>query len=357
MTETAVVLANDSFRKIRAKTAHGMVRGPSRYRVLAVIDASCAGEDAGQVLDGRRRGIPIVASLEEALRLGRPDHCVLGVATAGGKLPADLRAALVEAARAGLSLVNGMHELLSDDEELVRLTSERGARIVDLRKPRPVRELRFWTGEVDRLGVPVVAVLGTDCAIGKRTTTMQLREALRARGVRAEAVYTGQSGWLQGMQHGFLLDATANDFVSGELEGAVLACARDTEPDVILLEGQSALRNPSGPCGSELILSGGAKAVVLQHAPARKSFHGHGRPIPPLEEELRLIELLGASVWALTLNEEGLDPAQAEEARAELEARLGVPAFLPLSGGSDGLARLVAERIARAPSASRGVHA
>lgn len=347
MTETAVVLANDSFRRIRAKTAHGMVRGPSRYRVLAVVDATCAGSDAGELLDGRRRGIPIVPSLAEALRLGRPDYCVLGVATAGGKLPAELRGTLAEAARAGLSLVNGMHELLSDDEELVRLTAASGARIIDLRKPRPVRELRFWTGDVDRLETPVVAVLGTDCAVGKRTTCMQLREALRRRGVRAEAVYTGQTGWLQGMQHGFLLDATANDFVSGELEGAVLACARELDPEVILLEGQSALRNPSGPCGSELILSAGARAVVLQHAPGRSKFHGHAHPIPPIEEELQLIRLLGAEVWALTLNEEGLDDGAAEAARVGLEARLGVPVFLPLRGGSELLARLVAERIGR----------
>lgn len=347
MSETAVVLANDSFRRIRAKTAHGMVRGPSRYRVLAVVDASCAGKDAGELLDGRRRGIPIVASLADALRLGRPDYCVLGVATAGGRLPEDLRATLVEAARAGLSLVNGMHELLSDDEELVRLTKESGAQLIDLRKPRPVRELRFWTGEIDQLETPVVAMLGTDCAVGKRTTCMQLREALRKRGVRAEAVYTGQTGWLQGMQHGFLLDATANDFVSGELEGAVLACARDLDPEVILLEGQSALRNPSGPCGSEYILSAGAKAVILQHAPARTKFHGHAHPIPPIEEDLQLVRLLGGEVWALTINEEGLDAAAAEAARAELAARLAIPVFLPLRGGSELLARLVAARIGR----------
>ncbi len=114
-------------------------------------------------------------------------------------------------------------------------------------------------------------MLGTDCALGKRTTTRMLVEACRRAGLRAEWIYTGQTGWLQGAPFGFILDATANDFVSGELEHAIVSCARERSPDVIFLEGQSALRNPSGPCGSELLLSAGARGVVLQHAPGAAS--------------------------------------------------------------------------------------
>ena len=93
-----------------------------------------------------------------------------------------------------------------------------------------------------------------------------------------------------------MLDALPNDFVTGELEHAILSCARELSPELILLEGQSALRNPSGPCGSELILSGAARGVILQHAPGRRFFEGHERRvrIPPVEEEIELIRLLGA---------------------------------------------------------------
>ena len=57
-------------------------------------------------------------------------------------------------------------------------------------------------------------------------------------------IYTGQTGWLQGGKYGFIFDSTLNDFVSGELEHAILTCYEETNPDVILIEGQSALRNP-----------------------------------------------------------------------------------------------------------------
>ena len=81
-------------------------------------------------------------------------------------------------------------------------------------------------------------------------------------GIRTELVFTGQTGWMQGAPFGFIFDSIPNDFVSGELERAILDCVREDAPDVLFLEGQSALRNPSGPCGSELILSGAARGVI-----------------------------------------------------------------------------------------------
>jgi uncharacterized NAD-dependent epimerase/dehydratase family protein len=346
MTETAIVLADGLYRTSDAKTAHGLVRGPSRWKIVGVIDASCAGADAGELLDGKRRAIPVFASVSAAIealgRLGaRPDWCVVGVATHGGVLPEALRAHLALAARAGMSLANGLHHLLADDPELVRIVREHGARIVDIRQPRPVRELRFWTGAVLSLAIPRVAVLGTDCALGKRTTCQLLVAACRERGIDASMVFTGQTGWLQGVEHGFALDATPNDFVSGELERAILECARDASPALIFLEGQSGLRNPSGPCGSELILSGGARSVVLQHAPARRFHDGTedvGCAIRPLSEEVELVRLLGAEVRAVTLNAEGLSDAQAETTRAQLESELRLPVVLPLR---DGVGRVV----------------
>jgi uncharacterized NAD-dependent epimerase/dehydratase family protein len=179
---------------------------------------------------------------------------------------------------------------------------------------------------------------------------MLLRDGLRDRGLKAELVYTGQTGWLQGIPHGFILDATPNDFVPGELERAVLACAREARPDVILIEGQSALRNPSGPCGSELILSAGASTVVLQHAPARKLFDGHEErklPIPPLSEEIELIRLLGARVCCVTLNDQDLTREDLQIGCERLEEELGLPVLHPLTDDPSRLARLVAETLER----------
>jgi uncharacterized NAD-dependent epimerase/dehydratase family protein len=353
LTESAVVLANGLYDSLDAKTAHGMVRGPCRYHIVGVVDASCAGGDAGTLLDGRARGIPVFASVRSMLTSTAPppDVCVVGIATSGGRLPPGLRDDLVDAAEAGMTLVSGMHQLLADDPELADITRRRGRRIIDFRRPRPPGQLRFWSGEVLRLQPPRVPVLGTDCVLGKRTTCCLLLEAFRRAGTRAEMVYTGQTGWLQGIRHGFILDATPNDFVCGELEGAILECARESRPEIILIEGQSSLRNPSGPCGAELILAAGARGVVLQHAPAREYFdelEKLGCRIPPLAEEVELIRLLGAEVWAVTLNEQGLSPAEAEAARSRIKAELGLPVYLPLRDDLAQLAEVISER-ARAP--------
>jgi uncharacterized NAD-dependent epimerase/dehydratase family protein len=344
MDGIAVVLAPGAFRTDGAKTAHGLVRGSERFDVVAVVDADAAGQDAGEILDGRRRGVAVFATLAEALAGAgrRPDTCIVGVATPGGLIPPSLRALLLEAARAGLTIVNGLHQLLADDPEIARTASRSGARLVDVRRPRPVRELHFWTGAIASVRAPRVAVLGTDCAIGKRTTARLLVEACRTAGLRAEMIYTGQTGWMQGARHGLILDTVVNDFVSGELEHAVVECDRAESPDLIVIEGQSSLRNPSGPCGAELLVSCGTRAVILQHAPGRACFRGREAwPLPPLEEEVALIRLYGAEVMAVTLSGEGLTPAALVQAQRSLHERLGLPVLRPLEEGVERLVRLL----------------
>lgn len=344
MPDTAAILTQGMFATPFAKTAHGLVRGPSRYRIVAVIDPTGAGHDAGELLDGRPRGIPVVASLDALLAGGAsaPQWLVVGIATPGGVLPADLRPVLREALARGIHVANGLHDLVSDDPALAAAAASSGAKIVDVRRPKHRRDLHFWSGAIATVRAPRIAVLGTDCALGKRTTCQVIASACRRRGLSAEMIYTGQTGWLQGTRFGFVLDATPNDFVAGELEHAIVSCDRELAPDLILLEGQSALRNPSGPCGAELLLSGGARGVILQHAPARRYFedqeHLH-HEIPSLASEVALIAMYGARVLAIALNHEHLAAAEREAARARVERETGLPACFPLLDDS---ARLLA---------------
>src|SRR5580765_4967973 len=113
---TAIVLCDGRYATVNGKTAHGLVRGTDRYRILGVVDAPTAGRDAGEVLDGRPRGIPIFGTLSEALaRLAeKPDYAIVGVATHGGRLTPEIRAVLAEAIDAGLSVVNGLHEFAAE---------------------------------------------------------------------------------------------------------------------------------------------------------------------------------------------------------------------------------------------------
>ena len=334
----AIVLTNGMLDSDNAKTCHGLLRGTDRFEILAVIDHRFAGEDAGTILDGHALGIPIYASVNDyfAKEEVQPTFCIVGVALPGGLLPDDFRSELIDAMQHNCSLVNGLHTFLSDDMEFDTLAKEKGLILMDIRKPRPRNELSFWNGSIFEVKTPRIAVLGMDCAIGKRTTCRFLMETCRENGIQAEMIYNGQTGWMQGYPHGFIFDSTVNDFISGEIERAIVNCDKEEKPDLILIEGQSALRNPTGPCGSEFLMSGQVKGVVLQHAPGREFHEGTehvGCPIPSVASEIALIGMYGAEVLAVTLNEMGQSDAQMQEHQRRLEAELGIPVLRPLKEG------------------------
>lgn len=337
MPDLAIVIANGAYQNSYGKIAHGLVRQSRRFKVAAVIDPDCAGHDAGELLDGVPCGIPVVASLEDALECcpQRPRYCIIGVATSGGRMTADIRALALQAVNRGLSVVNGLHDWLADDRQMAAAARQEGVDLMDLRRPKPNRDLHFWTGAIRQVKAVRIAVLGTDCALGKRTTAQMLVNSLNSAGIKAELIYTGQTGWMQGGRYGFILDAVPNDFVSGELEHAILCCEQDLHPDVMVLEGQSSLRNPSGPCGAELLLSGGACGVILQHAPERECFDGfdeQGYRIPPLDEELQLIALYGAKTLGIALQGAALSDAE-QHRREEYRNMFQIPVVYPLVEG------------------------
>lgn len=324
----AVVLCPHGFGDDSGKVAHGLVRGSDRFEIVAVVDPDLAGRDAGEQLDGRARGVPIVAGLD-AVEGPVGMAAIVGLAPFGGAFTPSLRALLLAAVERGWDVFNGLHHYLVDDPQIVARAAATGAALVDIRKPPSPKDLHFWTGAVHDIPCPIVAVLGTDCALGKRTTARILRDGLRARGVRAHVIFTGQTGWLQDGGYGFVLDSTPNDFVCGELEHAMLRCVAAEAPDVLILEGQAALRHPGGPCGAEFLVSGAADGVVLQHGPDRRDHTGFpGYRIASLASEIDLIAAYGVPTWAVTLNT-GPDFDEADYVERQ-QARLGVPVLNPL---------------------------
>ena len=181
--------------------------------------------------------------------------------------------------------------------------------------------------------IPRIAVLGTDCALGKRTTARMIVEECWKAGMTAEMIYTGQTGWLQGNPYGFILDTTINDFVSGEIEATIIQCEQEANPDLIIVEGQSGMRNPLGPCGTEIIVSGNIKGVILQHTPFRKFYDTTeklGCLLPDIESEIRLIEMYGTKVIAVTLNGTGGSSENLSSYARSLEKKTGIPVVCPL---------------------------
>jgi len=354
----AIVWAEGAFTNTYGKTAHGLVRRTRRYRVVAVIDSAVAGRDAGEVLDGAPNGIPIVADLESALEAARAagspaTHFVVGLAPDGGRLPPEGRSVVEAAMRAGLHVDSGLHDFLGDDPALAGLAADQGVRIRDVRRTPPRSELHGWTGKIEEVDALRIAVLGTDSAIGKRTTAWILVDALNAAGIPAELVGTGQTAWLQGARYMLLLDSLISDFMAGEIEHATWLAWKEARPRVIVIEGQGSLMNPAYPGGYEILAAARPHAVLLQHAPGRAEYDGFpGYPLHPLERQIEALELVsGRPVVAVTLNHEGLDRQATAAAAREIEARTGLPTLDPLFDGPERLVGVVRSLLAERDAA------
>ena len=154
------------------KTARGVMRYGADP-VVAVVDS----ERPGEALDG----VPVVATVKDALAY-EPTTALVGVATAGGRLPEKWRAILKSALSAGLDLESGMHQFLGDDADLAALAEKQGAEIRDLR--RAPAGLNVPTGENLKHGAAVILTVGSDCAIGKMSVSLELDRGARERGHR-----------------------------------------------------------------------------------------------------------------------------------------------------------------------------
>ncbi len=329
MDGTAIVYCEGAFATPTGKTANGLVRFTARYKIVGVIDSTKAGRDAGEVLDGKPNGIPIFASVTDAVEQleMRPNYFVIGLAPDGGKLPDSAREAVERAMEYGMNVDSGLHEFLADDPEFFGLAYHHNVIIRDVRRPPPRSQLHFFTGKIEEVKALKIAVLGTDSAIGKRTTAIKLNQALNAAGIKSELIGTGQTSWLQGVKYGLVLDSLVNDFVTGEIEHAIYEAWSNERPQVILLEGQGSIAHPAYPGGFDLIAAGSVDGIILQHAPARKVYDGFDNyPMGELSREIQILELLAERpVIALTINHEAMTEAEVRSTIADYEKRYGKP--------------------------------
>jgi uncharacterized NAD-dependent epimerase/dehydratase family protein len=180
----------------------------------------------------------------------------------------------------------------------------------------------------------VVLTVGSDCNIGKMTTQLQLRDAMRARGVRVAFAATGQTGILiEGW--GIAVDAVVADFIAGASEQLTLQGA--AQGDIVLVEGQGSILHPSYSGVTYGLLHGSLPhAQVLCHQPSRTAIaKQEWVPIPPLADLVRMYEaaaapLRPAPVIAIALNTFDLDDGAAREAVRRAEEETGLPATDPV---------------------------
>src|ERR1700686_3007451 len=145
--EKAILVTNGLLATDNAKTAHGLIRESERFEIVAVVDYANAGKDAGEVLDGKKRNIPVVSTIEETLGL-KPVFCIVGVATAGGIFPGELIEEVKSAITNKLSVVNGLHDHLSERSDIKKMADENGVTLMDIPIPKKRKDLHFWTGKI-----------------------------------------------------------------------------------------------------------------------------------------------------------------------------------------------------------------
>ncbi|WP_110587974.1 DUF1611 domain-containing protein [Microbacterium suaedae] len=361
---TAIVYCEGQFGAQDGKTANGLVRHSEKYEILSVIDGSRAGVDAGEFLDGVRNGIPVLADLAEAIaHAGRvPDYLICGVAPADGLLSPAQRVVLLDGIARGMHIINGLHEFLADDVEFAAASLVAGVTITDIRRPREKKDLHLFSGRIAGVTCPRIAVLGTDGAIGKRTTATLVVRALVDRGIRAVMVGTGQTTIIQGGRYGVALDALVPQFCSGEVENQVVAAFEGEDPDIIIVEGQGALSHPAYLTSAHILRGSQPAGVIVQHAPRRRVLGDFPMvPMPTLESEIALIEAFATTrVIGVTVNHEGMTDVEIDDAIDDIELAHGVPATDPLTRPAERLVDMVlqafpalADRAALRPSPVR----
>jgi len=344
------ILAEGAFGVESAKTAASAIRYLPE-RVSSILDSRYAGRDVADVI-GFGAGIPILATLEDALRLEpRPEALLIGIAPQGGALPDAWRPLLEAALEAGLDLWSGLHTFLSDDPSLSARARDTGRALVDLRKPPP--RLPVGTGRAQEGGALRVLTVGTDCNVGKMTTALETGRALERRGLATGFAATGQTGILVAGS-GIAVDAVVSDFVAGAAERVTLEAA--SGKDVVLVEGQGSLLHP-GYSGVTLGLLHGSMphAMILCAMPSRPTIYGGNYDwvtIPPLDRVARLYE--EALAWArpdtpglvvaVSLATYDIGEDEARRAVEDAACVTGLPVTDPVRFGAEPLAGAIAAR-------------
>jgi uncharacterized NAD-dependent epimerase/dehydratase family protein len=328
-------------------------RGVLRYRredVVAILDSTRAGET--------EQGVPIVAAVNDALCFN-PDTALVGVATQGGRFPPAWIDLLKSCVAKGLDVENGLHVFLSDVPELDELARRHGAQLRDLR--RPPRDLSTATGANLEVPATIVLTVGSDCAIGKMTVSLELDLETRRRGIASQFVPTGQTG-IAIAGWGISVDAVVADFIAGAAERLVVE-AHERGGELLWVEGQGSLNHPVYSGVTLGLLHGSAPhGYVLCHEAGRTEVEGAGggpHPLPSLAELVDLhqrisLKVRPAQVLAVALNTRELDEDGARAAIAAAEAETGLAADDPVRFGA---AKLVDAVLAKLPLRNRSLRA
>jgi len=337
----AVVYCEGFFGKMDGKTANGLARHSDKYEIAGIIDSTKANLDAGEILDNTANGIRIYKDIHEALK-EKGDLVkafIYGMAPLSGSFSSKDRDVMFFAMEKKLDIINGLHDFLSDDEAFVQKAAECNVQLHDIRKQQNETQRQVFSGNISKVQCPKIAILGTDSAVGKRTTSVILTQALQALGLNTVMITTGQTGVIQGSEFGVPLDALKEQFISGAMEKAIIEAWETTNPDIIILEGQGALSHPAYLSSCFIIRGGQPEAIIVQHPPKRETLGDYPTiKMPRLEDEIELIETFSQSpVIGIAINHEEMSDSNVDETIEAYEKQFGRPATDVLKFGCNSL--------------------
>lgn len=351
----ALIYSENEFGNIDGKVANGLVRFSERYKIVGVIDSTKAGLDAGKYLDGIKKGIPIFHDIDSAVEILNyiPEFFIYGIAPLASYLDYDQRMIITTAMRKGMDIVNGLPEFFTDDKEFIQKALDYNVKIHDIRKPPMRKDLHCFSGDIARVNIPVIIIVGTDCAVGKRTTTRFLVEDLKKEGLNAVYIATGQTSLLQGANYGIALDVLTSGFATGEVEKAIVDAFDTEHPDIIIVEGQGALSHPAFTSSSAIIRGAMPDAIIIQHPPKRKNHCDYpGLALPTLESEIELNEVFSRSeVIAITINHEEMTDEEIKKTITDYEMKFKLPTTDVLKHGCKKLINIL---MVKFPELARG---
>jgi uncharacterized NAD-dependent epimerase/dehydratase family protein len=313
-----------------------------RYRredVVAILDSTRAGEE--------EEGVPIVSDVAATLPLA-PTVALVGVATQGGRFPPAWREILRDCVTNGIGIENGLHQFLRDDPELAPLARASGATLTDLR--RPPADLDVPSGANLEVPGKIVLTVGSDCAIGKMTVSLELDREARARGISSRFVPTGQTG-IAIAGWGLSVDAVIADFIAGAAERLVVE-GSERGGDLLLVEGQGSITHPAYSGVTLGLIHGSAPhAYVLCHMAGTTEVEGYeGYPLLSLPRLVALHEAISltrrpAAVACIALNTRHLDDGEARAVIADAETQTGLVTDDPVRFGAGRLLDAVLARV------------
>ena len=331
-----IILTEGHTEPVTGKTATCVVR----YRpeqVVALLDSTQIGKTAGELL-GVGGSIPIIGKLADA---PQANALMLGIAPSGGRIPAPWRTVILEAINRGMDVVSGLHEFLSADSEFSKAAAEKGVQLIDVRKnnERDVAQRENIREECLR-----IHTVGQDCSVGKMLVALELTNAMKAQGVKAKFIATGQTGiMVEG--DGSPIDCVVSDFVSGAVEKMILAHQHN---DVLFIEGQGSLSHPRYS-GVTLGLLHGCMphGMILCYEVGRKNVYGMDHmQLKSLAEMVKINEMMAnlqcpSKVIGIAMNSRKTPAEEAEREREKVRRELGLPVCDIIRHGPDELLQAV----------------